>query len=295
MLKSSKQIKSLEHTQEEINFAVDQEMEDWLDKNPDSTDEEYSEARKRAEKYVRRMLGSSKMIKSSYTSWDDFYKKGCKLGLSSYMNSLDELHDKYGRFRDVPKEKLSSILKNIPNDITYEIFLFVEDMLDYFDWHDIIDSSKAFKIKSSGKKDRYGFAFLSESDKQNYLDQAGGDVEKAQILYERDVENGPIGPLDEEEDKFDQIIEIGSSCKSEASDWVKNAIKKDHLFDNISKLCSDLKAYPEDKLPPNGLYCKLISCKMELDGSSKLEAEKMCSSFTILNWVDHLGDLLKNF
>ena len=97
--------------------------------------------------------------------------------------------------------------------------------------------------------------------------------------------------IEDEENEW----KINSSRKSEASAWVKNAIEKDHLFDNISKLCSDLKAYPEDKLPPNGLYCKLISCKMELDGSSKLEAEKMCSSFTILNWVDHLDDLLKNF
>lgn len=97
-----------------------------------------------ASKYL---YNSRKSIKSSYNSWDDFYKKGCKLGLDSYMNSLDELHDKYGRFRDVPKEELSAILKNIPDD-EYETYQFIEDMLDYFDWYDMINSSRR-PVKSS--------------------------------------------------------------------------------------------------------------------------------------------------
>lgn len=65
-LNSARILKSSEHTQEEIDFVVDQEMEDWLNKNPDSTDEEYSEARKRAEEYVLRMLNSSKAINSEF-------------------------------------------------------------------------------------------------------------------------------------------------------------------------------------------------------------------------------------
>lgn len=70
-LNSARILKSSEHTQEEIDFVVDQEMESWLDRHPTATELEYSEARKRAEEYVLRMLNSSKAIKSDLD--DDEY------------------------------------------------------------------------------------------------------------------------------------------------------------------------------------------------------------------------------
>ena len=70
-------------------------------------------------------------LKESYHGWEDFYKKGCKLGLNSYMTKLDILHDKYGGFKNVPKDKIQPILDAIPDD-NYDVYNFVEEMIDYF-------------------------------------------------------------------------------------------------------------------------------------------------------------------
>lgn len=127
---------------EKSNFDSEDKFYVLRDKSNQRTEDKRFDTLTEAMDYVdfRGNLNSSHKIKSSYTSWDDFYKKGCELGLDSYMNSLDELHNKYGRFRDVPKEELSSILKNIPDD-KYENYQFIEDMFDYFDWYDVINSS----------------------------------------------------------------------------------------------------------------------------------------------------------
>lgn len=93
------------------------------------------------------IYSSKKSIKSGYNSWEDFYRKGCKLGLNKYMDKLDELHDKYGAFKKVPKEELSGILKSIP-DNDEDVYHFTDEMFDYFDWYDIINSSKK-PIKSA--------------------------------------------------------------------------------------------------------------------------------------------------
>ena len=93
------------------------------------------------------IYSSKKPIKSGYNSWEDFYRKGCKLGLNKYMDKLDKLHDKYGAFKKVPKEELSVILKSIP-DNDEDVYHFTDEMFDYFDWYDIINSSKK-PIKSA--------------------------------------------------------------------------------------------------------------------------------------------------
>ena len=87
---------------------------------------------------------SKKPIKSSYNSWEDFYDKGCKLGLNDYMNALDELHDKYGGFKDAPKDKLSDLIQKIPDD-SEERHHFIDDMYDYFDFSTILSSKKPLK------------------------------------------------------------------------------------------------------------------------------------------------------
>jgi hypothetical protein len=73
------------------------------------------------------------ILKESYHGWEDFYKKGCKLGLNSYMTKLDILHDKYGGFKNVPKDKIQAIIDAIP-DSDYNVYNFVEEMIDYFDF-----------------------------------------------------------------------------------------------------------------------------------------------------------------
>lgn len=93
----------------------------------------------------KRMMYSSKQIKSSYKSWDDFYDKGCKLGLQTYMNALDDIHDKYGKFENVPKDKLSELIMSIPED-SEERHHFLDDMIDYFDFSSILSSKQ---IKSA--------------------------------------------------------------------------------------------------------------------------------------------------
>lgn len=73
-------------------------------------------------------------LNESYHEWEDFYKKGYKLGLNSYMDKLDILHDKYGGFKNVPKDKIRVIIDAIP-DNNYDVFTFVEEMIDYFDFY----------------------------------------------------------------------------------------------------------------------------------------------------------------
>lgn len=71
------------------------------------------------------------LLHESYHCWEDFYEKGCKLGLNSYMNKLDILHDDYGGFKNVPKDKIRAILEAIP-DNNYDVYNFTEEMIDYF-------------------------------------------------------------------------------------------------------------------------------------------------------------------
>ena len=71
------------------------------------------------------------ILKESYHCWEDFYEKGCKLGLNSYMDKLDILHDDYGGFKNVPKDKIRVILEAIP-DNNYDVYNFTEEMIDYF-------------------------------------------------------------------------------------------------------------------------------------------------------------------
>jgi hypothetical protein len=76
---------------------------------------------------------SKNILKEGYHCWEDFYKKGCKLGIKSYMEKLDILHDKYGGFKNVPKDEIQFILDAIP-DNDYDVYNFVEEMIDYFDF-----------------------------------------------------------------------------------------------------------------------------------------------------------------
>ena len=71
------------------------------------------------------------LLHESYHCWEDFYEKGCKLGLNSYMNKLDILHDDYGGFKNVPKDKIRAILDAIPEN-NYDVYNFTEEMIDYF-------------------------------------------------------------------------------------------------------------------------------------------------------------------
>lgn len=70
-------------------------------------------------------------LRESYTCWEDFYKKGCKLGIKPYMEKLDILHDKYDGFKNVPRDKLQKVINSIP-DNDYDVYNFVEEMIDYF-------------------------------------------------------------------------------------------------------------------------------------------------------------------
>ena len=89
------------------------------------------------------------------------------------------------------------------------------------DWQKQTDGSwKPYKGQSAqnpNKKDRYGFSLLPDEDKQGYLDRANGDPYQAQILYEKDVENSPMGGLDEEEDQYDEITE--EDLEEDSNDW----------------------------------------------------------------------------
>lgn len=75
------------------------------------------------------------ILKESYTCWDDFYKEGCRLGIKPYMTKLDILRDKYNGFKNTPKELIQDIIESIPDD-NYEVFNFVEEMIDYFGFYD---------------------------------------------------------------------------------------------------------------------------------------------------------------
>ena len=129
------------------------DIKEFIESNfPNLTPEEYKEIFKIIEGiacsiYWNKITSSKKPIKSGYNSWEDFYRKGCKLGLNKYMDKLDKLHDKYGAFKKVPKEELSAILKSIP-DNDEDVYHFTDEMFDYFDWYDIINSSKK-PIKSA--------------------------------------------------------------------------------------------------------------------------------------------------
>lgn len=47
------------------------------------------------------------------------------------MTKLDVLHDKYGGFKNVPNELIQDIIQSIL-DNNYDVYNFVEEMIDYF-------------------------------------------------------------------------------------------------------------------------------------------------------------------
>ena len=71
------------------------------------------------------------ILRESYHCWEDFYRQGCKLGLKDDMTKLDVLHDKFGGFKNVPNELIQDIIQSIPDD-DYDVYNFVEEMIDYF-------------------------------------------------------------------------------------------------------------------------------------------------------------------
>ena len=81
--------------------------------------------------FVAEFDHGDELLHESYHCWEDFYEKGCKLGLNSYMNKLDILHDDYSGFKNVPKDKIRVILEAIP-DNNYDVYNFTEEMIDYF-------------------------------------------------------------------------------------------------------------------------------------------------------------------
>lgn len=83
--------------------------------------------------FVAEFDHGDELLHESYHCWEDFYEKGCKLGLNSYMDKLDILHDDYGGFKNVPKDKIRVILEAIP-DNNYDVYNFTEEMIDYFDF-----------------------------------------------------------------------------------------------------------------------------------------------------------------
>lgn len=109
------------------------------------------------------------------------------------------------------------------------------------DWQKQADGSwKPYKGQSArnpNKKDRYGFNLLPDEDKQSYLDRANGDSYQAQILYEKDIENSPMGGLDEEEDQYDEITEEDLKEDSTTNTEYGEIIKQD--FESVPKSIKD--------------------------------------------------------
>ena len=124
------------------------------------------------------------------------------------------------------------------------------------DWQKQADGSwtpyTGQSAQNPNKKDRYGFNLLPDEDKQSYLDRANGDAYQAQILYEKDVENSPMGGLDAEEDQYNEITEedLKDSDEEILSDEAYEHDEEDRQkmsnYDAIKHIINDNHDYDAD-------------------------------------------------
>lgn len=213
-------VQMLEPTEDEEGFTSDNEVYEIIKNfiNGGSSRE-------------KRMMYSSKQIKSSYKSWDDFYDKGCKLGLQTYMSALDDVHDKYGKFTNVPKDKLSELIMSIPED-TEERHHFLDDMIDYFDFSSILSSKQIKSALWDNNKAAVDEIMKYCDDLHLPCGVAGNTFTVAKDFVQGPYKNIDFKSVEQVKQEIDNFVKSSKSIKSALNHFYNPAT--DYIDEDLS-------------------------------------------------------------
>ena len=124
-----------------------------------------------------------------------------------------------------------------------------------------------------------GFCYVSKTyTNGSYYEPVALESWKYEGLSAQEIEEKMLGVLN---DFFPKYNEIGSS---------KQPVESSMDYEPLTKLIEDLGAYPKDKMPPAGIYKRLLDWKVGSEGMDEKEARNKFGTFTVGEWIDDLKE-----
>lgn len=124
-----------------------------------------------------------------------------------------------------------------------------------------------------------GFCYVSKTyTNGSYYEPVVLESWKYEGLSAQEIESKILNVLN---DFFPKYNEIGSS---------KKPVESSLDYEPLTKLLDDLSAYPESRMPPAGIYKRLLDWKVGSEGMDETEARKKFGTFTVGEWIDDLKE-----
>ena len=124
-----------------------------------------------------------------------------------------------------------------------------------------------------------GFCYVSKTyTNGSYYEPVALESWKYEGLSSQEIEGKMTAVLN---DFFPKYNEIGSS---------KKLVESSVDYEPLTKLLDDLGAYPESRMPPAGIYKRLLDWKVGSEGMDEKEAREKFGTFTVGEWIDDLKE-----
>jgi hypothetical protein len=124
-----------------------------------------------------------------------------------------------------------------------------------------------------------GFCYVSKTyTNGSYYEPVALESWKYEGLSSQEIEGKMTAVLN---DFFPKYNEIGSS---------KKPVESSVDYEPLTKLLDDLGAYPENRMPPAGIYKRLLDWKVGSEGMNEKEARNKFGTFTVGEWIDDLKE-----
>ena len=124
-----------------------------------------------------------------------------------------------------------------------------------------------------------GFCYVSKTyTNGSYYEPVVLESWKYEGLSSQEIEGKMTAVLN---DFFPKYNEIGSS---------KKPVESSVDYEPLTKLLDDLGAYPESRMPPAGIYKRLLDWKVGSEGMDEKEAREKFGTFTVGEWIDDLKE-----
>lgn len=189
-------------------------------------------------------------------------KKQIKSSLTS--DSFEMMIDESRKMTEAMNSNLDDwwITKRVGQDVVY----FVAEHKDY-------SVRVRFEFVDSG------FCYVSKTyTNGSYYEPVVLESWKYEGLSSQEIEGKMTAVLN---DFFPKYNEIGSS---------KKPVESSVDYEPLTKLLDDLSAYPESRMPPAGIYKRLLDWKVGSEGMDETEARKKFGTFTVGEWIDDLKE-----
>jgi hypothetical protein len=154
----------------------------------------------------------------------------------------------------------------VPSRVGQDVVYFVAEHKDY-------SVRVRFEFVDSG------FCYVSKTyTNGSYYEPVALESWKYEGLSSQEIEGKMTAVLN---DFFPKYNEIGSS---------KKPVESSVDYEPLTKLLDDLGAYPENRMPPAGIYKRLLDWKVGSEGMNEKEARNKFGTFTVGEWIDDLKE-----